>query len=740
MGCGGSREDNDYGAVAQAMIDIEKGKPEPEQVVQQQQQQQQQEYNIEPAAGFRAMSLASPKEVATEQQNLRNLAKQPSAAALTPEQQRSTETTSGARHLRNIFVPPLQPEEVASFQPPKFRKAQEEANFIQTALKKNFVFTNLSEQQMKTILYAFERVEFSWGKEIIKQGEEGDYFYVIRQGNIHYEVDGVVMGSAGAGQSFGELALVYASPRAASVISDSDCVLYRVDQITFRYIMQTQRELTEKNKRELLEGIPFLKDLDSTDLDRLADAMIPRIFATGEHLARKGDQTDTFFVIQEGKVRVMNVDVGMTKYEDYELGPGEHFGERALVNDEPRPSDFVGKTKGLAFAIDKQRFHETIGNFSQLIHKSQDKKRLVSFLDFSLFVVVETDSNSFPCLSHSLFFQSAIRLIQNTYLTGATLATLAAQIVDRKCPPRTVIFAEDLYTPAALYLVREGRVELKREDGRYYQIVEEGGYFGEDTLTADMSGLKQSSEVLSKYTVATLGHCTTLGILTLEECRKVIDTTTIGRRQRTDYTSIVNIDIPLKSLKKHAILGAGTFGQVWLTSKVAPDGTNRPYALKIQSKCELLRNQQAKGVIQEKDIMAQLNSPFIIKLVQTYQDDKFVYMLLGFVQGGELHSLVHPKGHDGISEKDTQFYASCILEGLSYMHRRQIVYRDVKPENILIAYGGYPVIVDLGFGKLVHAGNQRRKILSCHSSALLFSQTRGDQNVYALRNTPIPSP
>jgi cAMP-dependent protein kinase regulator len=376
MGCCGSREDNDHGAVAQAMIDSEKRKQEKsEQAVQRQQQQQ--EYNIEPAAGFRAMSLASPEGVATEQQNARNLAKQPSAAALTPEQQRSTATTFGAHHLRNIFAPPLQPEEVASFQAPKFRKAQEEANFIQTALKKNFVFTSLSEQQLKTILYAFERVKFSSGKEIIKQGEEGDYFYVIRQGKIHYEVDGLVMGRAGAGQSFGELALLYASPRAASVISDSDCVLYRVDQTTFRYIMQTQRELTEKEKRALLEGIPFLKDLDSTDLDRLADAMVPRMFAAGEHLARKGDQTDTFFVIQEGKVQVMNVDVGMTRYEDYELGPGEHFGERALVNDEPRPSDFVGKTKGLAFAIDKQRFNETIGNFSQLIHKSQDKKRLV---------------------------------------------------------------------------------------------------------------------------------------------------------------------------------------------------------------------------------------------------------------------------------------------------------------------------------------------------------------------------
>jgi hypothetical protein len=291
-------------------------------------------------------------------------------------------------------------------------------------------------------------------------------------------------------------------------------------------------------------------------------------------------------------------------------------------------------------------------------------------------------------------------LFKNSYLTGATLATLAAQIVDSDHPPKTVIINEDLPTPAALYLVREGRVELKRKDGRIKRVVEEGGYFGEETLTADLHGLKDIPEVTSTYTVISLNKPTTLGVLTLENCRKVIDTTMIGQNQRTDFTSIVDSDITLKSLKRHTILGAGTFGQVWLVTKVAPDGTNRPYALKVMSKYELLKRNQAKGAVKERNIMAQLKHPFIISMVQTYQDNSYVYMLLALVQGGELYTILHPKGRaDGISEKDAKFYGSCILEGLSYMHRRQIVYRDLKPENVLIAYDGYPVIVDLGFGK-----------------------------------------
>lgn len=296
-------------------------------------------------------------------------------------------------------------------------------------------------------------------------------------------------------------------------------------------------------------------------------------------------------------------------------------------------------------------------------------------------------------------FQAAIKLIQNTYLTGATLATLASRIVDKKLGPNTTITKEGTPTAAALYLVRSGRVQFTRKDGRGHCIIEEGGYFGEDTLTADLNGnTQQIPTVSAKFTITTMDEETVFGVLTLEECRMIIDTTMIGKGQRTDFTSIVDEDIPLKSLKKHGLLGAGTFGQVWLTSKIAPDGTNRPYALKVQSKHELIKNKQADGVIRERNIMAQLKSPFLIRLVQTYQDYHFIYMLLGLVQGGELYSLIHTEKNDGMREQDARFYAAGILEGLAYMHRRQIVYRDLKPENILIAYGGYPVIVDLGFG------------------------------------------
>jgi len=401
MGCGGSKE-LDYNTMAQALIENEKEKIRQRQLeaaakrnyASKEEKEQYPEHNVEPDQGFSHLLIYRPDFVAdaaakAEQQRSRGLAKQPSAANLTrnpaaprpppaSKQKEHGTTGHGAHHLRNVFAKPFDQQDVSSFQAPRFAKTEEDMEFLRNAMRKNFVFTNLSVRQMMTMLDAFEKVQYGPQTKIVTQGEEGDYFFVIRQGKLHFEVDGAESDDLGPGQSFGELALLYDSQRAACVVSDSACVLFRVDQKTFRYIMQTQREHAEHDKRVLLEGVPFLKDLDETDLGRLADAMIARPFTVGEFLARKGDPADTFYIIQEGKVRVTDVDVGQTRYQDYDLGPGEYFGERALVKDEPRPANFCGKTKGLVLTINKTLFREKLGNFSDLIHKSQDKQRLVS--------------------------------------------------------------------------------------------------------------------------------------------------------------------------------------------------------------------------------------------------------------------------------------------------------------------------------------------------------------------------
>lgn len=208
-------------------------------------------------------------------------------------------------------------------------------------------------------------------------------------------------------------------------------------------------------------------------------------------------------------------------------------------------------------------------------------------------------------------------------------------------------------------------------------------YFGDDQLRADTIG---RSKFVSRYTAVAATDCV-CGVLKLESFRRILDTHHMGKPQNIneiDSIRIGDLTITLDQLKRHKILGAGTFGQVWLVSRTTLDGKGvRVYALKVQSKYELCESGQARGVVREKNIMAQFHNPFVAGLVASFDDDDRVYMLMNLIQGGELHSIMHTDDSDVLSERDARFYMACIAEGLSYLHRHLFVYRDLKPEVCL---------------------------------------------------------
>lgn len=148
---------------------------------------------------------------------------------------------------------------------------------------------------------------------------------------------------------------------------------------------------------------------------------------------------------------------------------------------------------------------------------------------------------------------------------------------------------------------------------------------------------------------------------------------------------------------------------VWLATKA---DTKDAYALKMISKGKLIESgpEQVNSMIREKSIMKSIEHQFIIKLIGSFQDDENVFLLLPFNQGGELYNVIHPpKAHIFAKQKhgldndnySAQFYAGCILEALGYLHAKNIVYRDLKPENAMIVNDGYCVLIDLGFAKVV---------------------------------------
>jgi cAMP-dependent protein kinase regulator len=266
------------------------------------------------------------------------------------------------------------------FEPPVYEKSKTDFNQIAEALHDNFVFESLNFSDEQTLIKAFEKMQVHKGQQIIKQGDQGDYFYVIGEGKVRFEVSGKVVGTAEAGKSFGELSLLYTSPRAASVIAESNpTILFRVDQKTFRYVMETKAKEKDGEKMSLLKGINFLKDFNPSDLYRLCDCMAPRHFEKDEVVVTKGEDGEAFYILKKGMMVVKDISVGGTAYEDITLAPGDYFGERALLTREPRAANVVGMQAGTCFLIDRFTFEKVLGNFSQVIMRSQDKVKLVSY-------------------------------------------------------------------------------------------------------------------------------------------------------------------------------------------------------------------------------------------------------------------------------------------------------------------------------------------------------------------------
>ncbi|KAJ3043967.1 hypothetical protein HDV00_003494 [Rhizophlyctis rosea] len=143
-------------------------------------------------------------------------------------------------------------------------------------------------------------------------------------------------------------------------------------------------------------------------------------------------------------------------------------------------------------------------------------------------------------------------------------------------------------------------------------------------------------------------------------------------------------------------LGTGTFGRVHLTRFKT---TDQFYAMKVLKKVEVVRLKQVEHINSEKQILSQIHFPFIVNMLCTFQDERNLYMLLEYVVGGELFSHLRRAGR--FSPDMTRFYAAEIVLAIEYLHNLDIIYRDLKPENLLLDERGHIKITDFGFAKKV---------------------------------------
>ena len=558
----------------------------------------------------------------------------------------------------NVFSAPLALPD--RFVVPVVPKREDAVAFIDNSLADNFIFASLTREERRMLINAMNMDILPAGAIIIRQGDSGDFFYIVEHGTVSFLVDGNLVGSCSRGASFGELALLYNCPRAATCIANTDCCLWKVDQKTFRYMLANNNADQQKDIQDTLRKVPFLSELDDSILLRIADALTTVTFSAGERIINKGDVGEVFYIIRDGTVKVHDIGFGDSQYVDQFLGPGDWFGERALLTGEPRVANCTATTNCSTLCLSRETFEITLGPLQGLIDHEMKKRNLMG-----------------------------VPIFANSRFQSYEMSKLTEMVREVIFPAGEVLATEGQPCIKSLYIIRSGRVTIINDNGMINDL-RAGDYFGE-------MAIQEEENTVSRQTI-TVQETAMCGVLSRADIETVIGSVQRLGKPLPPIASKLDRSIKLRDLVQLQILGVGTFGKVWLVSHKK---SGKSYALKVLSKKEVIGHHQVDGVIREKNIMSSLTHPFVVNLISTFQDERNLYMLIELVQGGELFSVIHTESRDGIPNTNARFYAACILESLAYLHYRSIAYRDIKPENVLIDAQGYGVLVDLGFAKIV---------------------------------------
>ncbi|KAG6833722.1 hypothetical protein H0H87_001154 [Tephrocybe sp. NHM501043] len=295
---------------------------------------------------------------------------------------------------------------------PVYPKTIDQTRRIKASIANNFIFRDLDEEQETGVLNAMREIKVPRNQVVIRQGDAGEYFYVVEAGQLNCYIRpeplppswltespmnlnpedmfvqpgyhpefGRKVAECTTGQSFGELALMYGHPRAATVLSIEPSTLWSLDRITFRTIILKAAHRRRTMYEHFLSTVTLLASLEGAERSKIADALVSKIYQDGQSVVRQGEMGETFFFVEEGEAVVTKLqqdDQGHV--QDVTVGhlvKGDYFGELSLLRLAPRAATVSaikrppGSTKPRlkVAALDAPAFTRLLGPLREIMER-----------------------------------------------------------------------------------------------------------------------------------------------------------------------------------------------------------------------------------------------------------------------------------------------------------------------------------------------------------------------------------
>jgi cAMP-dependent protein kinase regulator len=241
-------------------------------------------------------------------------------------------------------------DQVQNYKAPVHAKDEETEAKLRKTMQDNknlqVLFGHLQGQPLTDVINAFYFKEYNSGDDIIRQGDEGDCLYIIDVGKVEIFVrrgestpgnKGDQVLTLGPGGLFGELALMYAAPRAATVTVSSDTArMFVLDALDFKMLLAQSSQAQYARYEGWLHEVDILQSLNHFELSKLAEALQTEHYKPGDEIIKQGDPGDRFFILEEGSAAAyITGDEGEMHAKAYDK-VGDYFGEIALLTSQPR--------------------------------------------------------------------------------------------------------------------------------------------------------------------------------------------------------------------------------------------------------------------------------------------------------------------------------------------------------------------------------------------------------------------